>query len=149
MDDLSSSNDRSYDAFMTVLYTLLHMDISIIVSCIPFLKPFTDNLQTGILAGDLHTYTAGGREYGRYSDRIKLRHLGKKVLSTSSGSNEREKWMAGSVLDATMSTNIESTSRQLPTTGLGSRGTSEEGLVIEQTVTVAVETQDRSESTVR
>jgi hypothetical protein len=143
--DLSTSNDPSYDAFMPTLYTIIHMDISIIVTCIPFLKPFTDNLQTGVLAGDLHTYASEGRQYGAYAGRITLRKLDKDVSSASGGSKVKGRWMAGSVLDATRSTKIESTSRKRTVEGSSSRGTSQEGLVIRQTVTVDVETQSRGE----
>lgn len=35
------------------------MNLSIIVACIPFLKPFMDSLQTGLLSSEVRTLTPG------------------------------------------------------------------------------------------
>lgn len=142
INDLTSTEDPSYDVFMTALYTQIHMNVSIILSCVPFLKPFTDSLQTGILTSDLHTLTPANTGYAR---NFKLRNLGKDASSGSGGSNNKERWMGGSILDATRTARIESKARNEAATELDSRGTSEERLVIKQTVTVAVETHDRGE----
>ena len=126
---------------MPALYTQIHLNISIIASCVPFLKPFTDSLQTGLLTSDLHTLTPSST---RYASRLKLRTLGKTYGSSGPRSvpQNKDRWMAGSVLDATIHTRIEGNQRGESS---ASRGTSEEGLVIKETVTVRVETHALSE----
>ena len=47
------STDRTYDDLDTVITTIFHANLSIVVMAVPFLKPFMDSLQTGILASDL------------------------------------------------------------------------------------------------
>lgn len=145
MDRLHSSADPSSESFMPALYTQIHMNMTIIISCIPFMKPFTDSLQTGILASDLHALTRGTGIHGGYADRIKLRELGKSVSTGSGSAPSKRRWVGGSLLDTTGLTRVEETSRQQSIQDGGSRGTSEERLVIRQTTTIAVETQDREE----
>ncbi|MCJ1426815.1 hypothetical protein MMC29_004718 [Sticta canariensis] len=53
----SNSIDHPFDDFSTVLTTIVHINFSIMVSCVPFLKPVMDSLQTGVLASDLRTRT--------------------------------------------------------------------------------------------
>ena len=53
----SNSIDHPFDDFSTVLTTIIHINFSIMVSCVPFLKPVMDSLQTGVLASDLRTRT--------------------------------------------------------------------------------------------
>ena len=47
--------DHPFDDFDITITTVAHINLSIIVSCIPFLKPFMDSLQTGVLASDLRS----------------------------------------------------------------------------------------------
>lgn len=49
------SSDQTYTDFNAAIMTETHVNLSVIVSCIPFLKPVTDSLQTGALASNIHT----------------------------------------------------------------------------------------------
>ena len=53
LNDAYKSNDRTYDDLDTAIVTIFHANLSLVVMAIPFLKPFIDSLQTGILASDL------------------------------------------------------------------------------------------------
>ncbi|MCJ1376853.1 hypothetical protein MMC20_008098 [Loxospora ochrophaea] len=46
------SLDRTYADFNTVITTVVDVNISIILACIPFLKPFVDSLQIGLFNSD-------------------------------------------------------------------------------------------------
>ena len=50
---LSSSTDHPYDDFSTTIITSIHINLSVIITCLPFLKTVIDSLQTGLLASDL------------------------------------------------------------------------------------------------
>ncbi|KUJ14246.1 uncharacterized protein LY89DRAFT_752108 [Mollisia scopiformis] len=53
--DNSKSVDHTYQDFAIILTTSFLINLSVIVTAIPFLKPIMDSLQTGILAGDLRS----------------------------------------------------------------------------------------------
>jgi hypothetical protein len=50
----ASSIDRPFNDFFTALVTSVHVNFSVIFTCLPFLKTVMDNIQTGLLAGDVH-----------------------------------------------------------------------------------------------
>ena len=41
------------DSFELAIVTVVHTNLNIIVTCFSFVKPVTDSLRTGILAGDI------------------------------------------------------------------------------------------------
>ena len=47
------SSDKTFDYRRAVLVTLAHVNASILVACIPFLKPFMQGLDSGLLTSDL------------------------------------------------------------------------------------------------
>ena len=47
------SIDRTYNDVNATITTIFHANLSIVIMAVPFLKPFMDSLQTGILASDL------------------------------------------------------------------------------------------------
>ncbi|KAJ4293063.1 hypothetical protein N0V90_008345 [Kalmusia sp. IMI 367209] len=49
------SHDRPYDDFAVVLLTSAHVNIGIVLTCLPFLKPVISGAQSGILAGDIRS----------------------------------------------------------------------------------------------
>jgi hypothetical protein len=49
------SHDRPFADFYLVLLTSLQVNTSILVTCIPFLKPIINGIQSGILAGDIRS----------------------------------------------------------------------------------------------
>lgn len=49
------SSDQPFTEFNAAIMTETHVNLSVIVSCIPFLKPVMDSLQTGALASNIHT----------------------------------------------------------------------------------------------
>ena len=49
----ASSPDHPYADFSTTIITAIHINLSVIVTCLPFLKSVIDSLQTGHLASDL------------------------------------------------------------------------------------------------
>ncbi|KAI4221145.1 MAG: hypothetical protein LQ349_007916 [Xanthoria aureola] len=57
LNNASKSPNHSMVDFPVVMATTLHVYLSVIVTCIPFIKPVMDGLQTGILASNVHTTT--------------------------------------------------------------------------------------------
>jgi hypothetical protein len=55
-----TSSDRTYDDFNTVLMSQIIINISIIVACVPFLKPFMESLQTGFIVGGVQVLNPRG-----------------------------------------------------------------------------------------
>lgn len=51
----TQSNDYPFTNFYFVLLTSLHVNMSVLVTCIPFLKPIMNGIQSGILAGDIRS----------------------------------------------------------------------------------------------
>ena len=49
------SSNHALDDFLSVMMTSIHVNLSIVVACIPFIKPVMESLQTGLLASDVHT----------------------------------------------------------------------------------------------
>ena len=49
-----SSADHPFADFTTAVATSVHVNFSVVFTCLPFLKPVVDNLQTGIMAGAVH-----------------------------------------------------------------------------------------------
>lgn len=133
----SDSIDHPFDDFHLAITTIVHVNLSIIVSCIPFLKPFMDSLQTGVLASDLRTRhpippngrlpislekISGGRKAGSGSG-----------LGSGSGSKKPiENQKHGYSATATSSGNDD----QRETTVSGT--SSDEKMVIQKKTTVAV-----------
>ncbi|MCJ1405249.1 hypothetical protein MMC11_008476 [Xylographa trunciseda] len=57
-----SSTDPTFTAVTTALITVININLSIILACIPFLKPFLDSLQIGMFNSDPRfLVTRGGR----------------------------------------------------------------------------------------
>ena len=54
VDNLASP-DPTYDHVLSTILTSIHVNVSIVVSCISFLKPVLYGLQSGILAGDVRS----------------------------------------------------------------------------------------------
>ena len=48
----STSTDPTFDALNTALVSTININFSIILACIPFLKPFLDSLQIGMFNSD-------------------------------------------------------------------------------------------------
>ena len=55
LNSASRSADHPFDDFTAVLASSIQANLSVIVTCIPFIKPVMDSLQTGILVSDVHT----------------------------------------------------------------------------------------------
>jgi hypothetical protein len=53
--DTLGSSDRSYADITPMIFTTTHINSSVIITCIPFLKPILNGLQSGILAGDIRS----------------------------------------------------------------------------------------------
>lgn len=117
----SGSIDHPFDDFHLAITTIVHVNLSIIVSCIPFLKPFMDSLQTGVLASDLRTRhpipsngrlpislekISGGRKAGLGSDSrnpMENQKHGYSATATSSGNDDqRETTVSGTSSDEKM-----------------------------------------------
>lgn len=49
------SHDYPFTSFYFILFTSLHVNMSVVVTCIPFLKPIISGIQSGILAGDIRS----------------------------------------------------------------------------------------------
>ena len=49
----SKSADHTWDEFDAVATTQIIVNLSVVVACIPFLKPFLDSLQTGAISGNI------------------------------------------------------------------------------------------------
>ena len=63
-----SSTDHTYDDFHPALMTSIHINFSVIFTCLPFLKNVIDNMQTGMLAGEIHVRSPAqisGHKIGR------------------------------------------------------------------------------------
>ena len=48
-----NSSDKTFDYRKEILVTLAHVNSSILVACIPFLKPFMQGTESGLLTSDL------------------------------------------------------------------------------------------------
>ena len=70
------SHGQFADNFDIAVLTVAHINLNVIVTCLPFIKPVTDSLQTGILASNL----CGELSAGHSS------HLMKPLGNTSSAS---------------------------------------------------------------
>lgn len=106
----SNSTDHPFDDFSTVLTTIIHINFSIIVSCVPFLKPVMDSLQTGVLASDLRTRNPVpsssrlpislekiSRKIGSGSKKlIESESQGYSATATSSGNDDQQDVLSGS-----------------------------------------------------
>ena len=126
----SNSADATFDDFATALITSIHVSLSITVSCIPFIKPVMDSLETGILASDVHSSSQDAKS--GYA----LRWPG-----TSSPGKARPGAMKGPEASnhgncVTVSTDIDNEDRA-GDLNMGSR----DQLVIKQTRTAAVDVQ--------
>lgn len=130
LNSASRSTDHPFDDFTTVLTSSIQANLSVIVTCIPFIKPVMDSLQTGILVSDVHT-TISPRHPS-----FALRWLGSSSATRAgSGSN---KWPKNSTHgNSTTATSGGPEEDGERFTGFGS----EERMVIKQTKTVAVQTE--------
>lgn len=63
--------DHLADSFRIAVVTVVHTNLNVIVTCLSFIKPVTEGLQTGILAADLPRTTAS------VTPRYRLEHFGK------------------------------------------------------------------------
>lgn len=52
---LNHASERVFDDFNIVLLTSIHANLNIVLTCIPFLKPVMDGIQSGILASDIRS----------------------------------------------------------------------------------------------
>ena len=55
LSSASNSTDHPFDDFATTVIASVHINLSVIITCLPFLKTVLDSLQTGLLASDLRT----------------------------------------------------------------------------------------------
>lgn len=60
INNTAASLDRTFDDYPISITTSVHITLSILTACIPFLRPVMDSLQSGILAGDVQTVGASG-----------------------------------------------------------------------------------------
>lgn len=128
----SESVDHPYDDFITVLITSVQANLSVITTCVPFIKPIIDSLQTGILASDIHTLTSS-------------RHPSYALRWFESGSGSETR--AGSVFNKWPKSNRQGNVTTATSGGLeerwegGLHNDSEERMIIKQTKTVAVQSE--------
>ena len=86
----SKSADPTFDDFSTALATEIATNFSIIFACISFIKPFLDNIETGLLASRLRT-----RSLGRTQDsahHTALRYAKSLFKSVSGKVAEEREW---------------------------------------------------------
>lgn len=55
----SGSKDHQFDDFNLTIITSVHINFSVIITCLPFLKTIMDSLQTGFLASDIRVVSPG------------------------------------------------------------------------------------------
>ncbi|KAL9102559.1 MAG: hypothetical protein Q9163_002309 [Psora crenata] len=72
LNSSSRSLDHTFDDFATVMISSIHVNLSILAACMPFIKPVMDSLQTGILASDVHATNPNPDRNPKYA----LRWLG-------------------------------------------------------------------------
>ncbi|KAL8698019.1 MAG: hypothetical protein Q9224_002049 [Gallowayella concinna] len=124
------SSDHPRDDFPAVMVTSIHANLSILITCVPFIKPVMDSLQTGILASDVHATRSRHPSYA-------LRWL--KDSSTQGGNSISQTWARNpaqsSSATATGGVNEEQGDRGLSVS-------SREGMIIKQTKTVAIQFGD-------
>ncbi|KAL8952508.1 MAG: hypothetical protein Q9222_001576 [Ikaeria aurantiellina] len=128
LNQVSKSSDHPKDDFSVVMATTIHVNLSIIVTCIPFIKPVMDSLQTGILASDIHTTTR--TQEPSHALRWLKESSSKGKSSVSSG------WPAAHPQRsfATVTSGPEEEQRER-----GLSVSSQDGMIIKQTKTVAVQ----------
>ncbi|KAL8682987.1 MAG: hypothetical protein Q9186_000982 [Xanthomendoza sp. 1 TL-2023] len=130
INNASSSSDHPRDDFPAVMVTSIHANLSILITCVPFIKPVMDSLQTGILASDVHATRSRHPSYA-------LRWL--KDSSTQGGNSISQTWARNpaqsSSATATGGVNEEQGDRGLSVS-------SREGMIIKQTKTVAIQFGD-------
>ncbi|KAI9757777.1 MAG: hypothetical protein M4579_003313 [Chaenotheca gracillima] len=78
-----SSSDKTFDYRDTVFTSLADANASILVACIPFLKPFMNSLDSGLLTSDLRVR---GTKSTMFSHGVSVKASG---TGGGSGSNER------------------------------------------------------------
>lgn len=127
LNSASKSVNHPLDDFSTVMSSSVQANLSVIVSCMPFIKPVMDSLETGILACDVHT-TASARKQN-----YALRWLGSSSAAKGdSGFNKPlKKSRQGNSTTATSGGYEGQRERGL---SIGS----EERMIIKQTKTVAI-----------
>ncbi|ORY02846.1 hypothetical protein BCR34DRAFT_78853 [Clohesyomyces aquaticus] len=65
--DTLHSLDRPYDDFIPVILTSICANGSVIITCVPFLKPVIKGIQSGILAGDIRSLAPLGNSQSLFS----------------------------------------------------------------------------------
>lgn len=116
------------DDFPVAMATTIHVNLSIIVTCIPFIKPVMDSLQTGILASSIHATTK------TQEPSHALRQL--KQSSTKGKSSVSSGWPGTHTQRsfAISTSGLEEAQRDR-----GLSVSSQDGMIIKQTKTVAVQ----------
>ena len=130
LNKVSESHDHSHDDFYTVLVTSVLVNVSIVITTIPFIKPIMDGLQTGILASDLRSM--GGSALLR-STSYPLGPINKRKTASNSNHTDHLGRHPGVVHSASATSNMKDTEW-----GSKARLTSSEDMIIRQSTTVAV-----------
>lgn len=50
---ISHSSDRTYDSLNLWIITEIAVNLSVVIACVPFSKPFADDIQSGVLGGEI------------------------------------------------------------------------------------------------
>ena len=50
---VSHSSDRTYDSLNLWIITEIAVNLSVVIACVPFSKPFADDIQSGVLGGEI------------------------------------------------------------------------------------------------
>ena len=120
------SHDRPFADFYLVLLTSLHVNMSVLVTCIPFLKPIINGIQSGILAGDIRSLATIDSNYLFTSSRRMKAKWGESEGSTA--------------MKKLKSINTKESTQRL-------RSESEEKMVIQETREVDIEVKTGPRST--
>ncbi|KAL8918447.1 MAG: hypothetical protein Q9208_007353 [Pyrenodesmia sp. 3 TL-2023] len=125
-----NSSNHQRDDFRTVMATSIHVNLSILLSCMPFVKPVMDSLHTGILASDIHTM----RPIQCSNHAVRWLREGRSTRSEKLGSAFE---LSRSRIPRSYTTTAEGNEEEH-----GERGLSvspQERMVIKQTTTIAVQ----------
>ncbi|MCJ1351581.1 MAG: hypothetical protein MMC33_001565 [Icmadophila ericetorum] len=134
----ASSSDQTYEGFSTTIATSVHINLSVIVTCLPFLKSVFDSLQTGHLASDLRTLGSSP-----LSHRHALSYLKKPDRSAGVASPQATKQFRGrgeDTFSAVATVNSKAEGKPWEREGWRNlNGGSKERMVINHTTTMEVE----------
>ncbi|MCJ1355582.1 MAG: hypothetical protein MMC33_005574 [Icmadophila ericetorum] len=131
----SKSADHTWDEFDAVATTQIIVNLSVVVACIPFLKPFLDSLQTGAISGNIRLKPLSDNSAAKKAANSLRSRKDNAGNGASFHFGSQHNWMDSSITHTTL---ITTDGHSEPVTANGSSNSSE-SMRIKQTTGVTVQ----------